>query len=71
MRILACGLPQTQVLALASKQLSGHLKKGGLLPLLPMALSALGGLAIPKLMSDFTGSGVVHKGKGIFLKLYR
>jgi len=68
-------LPQTQVLDLASKQLSGHPKTGGLLPLLPMALSALGGLAIPKLMSAFTGSGVGKglslRGSGMYLKPYR
>jgi hypothetical protein len=60
-------MPQTQVLSVASKQLSGQRKHGGILPLLPMALSALGGFALPKLMSAFTGSGVSMKGRGLNL----
>ena len=75
------GLLQTQVLSMASKQLSEtQSKNGGLLPLLPMALSALGGLVIPKLMSAVTGSGMPRTsnkgrgltlGRGMYLKLYR
>ena len=65
------GLPQTQVLSMASKHLSGkQSKNGGFLPLLPMALSALGGLVIPKLISAVTGSGIPrssNKGRGLTL----
>jgi hypothetical protein len=61
------GMAQTQVLALDSKQLSGQHKKGGILPLVPMALSALGGLVIPKLISAITGSGMSNKGRGLSL----
>jgi hypothetical protein len=60
-------MPQTQVLSMASKQMSGQRKQGGILPLLPIALSALGGYALPKLMSAFTGSGVSNKGRGLNL----
>ena len=64
------GLPQTQVLSMASKQLSGkQSKNGGFLPLLPMALSALGGMVIPKLISAVTGSGMraSNRGRGLML----
>jgi hypothetical protein len=65
------GMSQTQVLSLASKQLSGQHKNGGILPLLPMAITALGSLLIPKLISAVTGSGVSRKGRGLNLAPHR
>jgi len=38
------GMSQTQVLSMASKQLSGKNKTGGILPLLPLRIGALTGL---------------------------
>jgi hypothetical protein len=61
-------MPQTQILAAASKQLSGQPKNGGILPLLPMAITALGSLLTPKLIS---GSGVSRKGRGLNLAPHR
>ena len=45
------GLAQTQVLALASKQLSEQNKNGGILPLLPLGIGALTGLIGAKMFS--------------------
>lgn len=61
------GMPQTQVLSMASKELSG--KQGGFLPLL---LSGLAGAILPKLIGSFTGSGMPsNRGRGMYLKPYR
>jgi len=38
------GMPQTQVLSMASKQLSGKNKNSGILPLLELEIGALTGL---------------------------
>ena len=71
------GMPQTQVLSMASKELSGK-KDGGFLPLL---LSGLAGAILPKLIGSLTGSGVKPRkgsgirlgadGRGMYLKPYR
>ena len=64
------GLPQTQMLSTASKLSGKQSNNGGFLPVLPMALSALGGLVIPKLISAVTGSGIsrsLNKGRGLTL----
>ena len=70
------GMPQTQVLATASKQLSG--KQGGFLPLL---LSGFTGAILPKLVGFLTGYGMSSNkgqglmlgrdGRGMYLKPYR
>lgn len=66
-------MPQTQVLSMASKQLSGknmqmmspNSKEGGFLPLL---LSGLAGFLLPKLLGGLTGSGMpTKKGKGLYM----
>jgi hypothetical protein len=70
------GIPQTQVLSMASKELSGkQSKEGGFLPLL---LSGLAGAILPKLLGSFMGSGMpsnrgrgLNLGKGMYLKPYR
>lgn len=58
------GMPQTQVLSMASKQLSGQRKKGGILPLLPLGIGALTGYLGSKLL----GRGL---GSGMYLRPYR
>ena len=70
-------MPQTQVLSMASKELSGT-KEGGFLPLL---LSGLAGAILPQLIGTLTGSDIkprrgegVHlgsNGRGMYLKPYR
>jgi hypothetical protein len=55
---------------MASKQLSGNNKKGGILPLLPLGIGALTGLIGAKMF----GRGLSlasPKGTGMYLKPYR
>jgi len=62
------GMPQTQVLSMASKQLSGKNKTGGILPLLPLGIGALTGLIGAKM---FGLSMAPPRGTGMYLKPYR
>jgi len=64
------GMPQTQALSMASKQLSRKNKTGGILPLLPLGIKALTGLISAKMF----GRGVSMtppRGTGMYLKPYR
>ena len=63
-------MPQTQVLSMASKQLSGKNKTGGILPLLPLGIGALTGLIGAKMFGRGL-SMAPPKGTGIYLKPYR
>jgi len=64
------GMPQTQVLSMASKQLSGKNKKGGILPLLPLGIGALTGLIGAKMFGR--GLSMARpRGTGMYLKPYR
>ena len=63
-------MPQTQVFSMASKQLSGKNKKGGILPLLPLGIGALTGLLGSKLFGRGL-SMAPPRGTGMYLKSYR
>jgi len=59
------GMPQTQVLSMASKQLSGTNKTSGIRPLLPMGIGALTGLIGAKMF----GRGLsMKRGTRMYLK---
>ena len=64
------GLAQTQVFALASKQLSVQNKNGGILPLLPLGIGALTGLIGAKMFGRGL-SMAPPRGSGMYLKPYR
>lgn len=64
------GMPQTQVLSMASKQLSNNNKTGGILPLLPLGIGALTGLIGAKMFGRGL-SMAPPKGTGINLKPLR
>jgi len=64
------GIPQTQVLTMASKQLSGKNKTGGILPILPLGIGALAGLIDAKIVGRVL-SIAPPRGKGMYLKPYR
>ena len=64
------GMAQTQVLSMASKQLSGKNKKGGILPLLPLGIGALTGLIGAKMFGRGL-SMAPPRGTGMYLKPYR
>ena len=63
-------MPQTQVLSMASKQLSERNKNGGILPLLPLGIGALTGLLGSKLFGRGL-SMAPPRGTGMYLKPYR
>jgi len=64
------GMPQTQVLSMASKQISNKNKTGSILPLLPLGIGALTGLIGAKIFGRGL-SMAPPRGTGIYLKPYR
>jgi len=63
-------MAQTQVLSMASKQLSGKNKTGGILPLPPLGIGALTGLIGAKIFGHGL-SMAPPRGTGMHLKPYR
>jgi len=64
------GMTQTQVLSMASKQISDKNKTGGMLPLLPLGIGALTGLISAKMFG--CGLSIAPpRGTGMYLKPYR
>ena len=64
------GMAQTQVLSMASKQLSGTNKQGGILPLLPLGIGAQTVLIGAKMFGHGL-SMAQPRGTGLNLKPYR
>jgi len=64
------GMEQTQVLSMASKQISDKNKTGGILPLLPLGIGALTGLIGAKMFGRGL-SMAQPRGTGMYLKPYR
>jgi len=63
-------MPQTQVLSMASKQISDKNKTGGILPLLPLGIGALTGLIGAKMFGHGL-SMAPPRGTGMYLNPYR